>query len=86
MYIDYHVHAIGHEHRLHTEENILKYIEQARLNKVKEIGFADHCRYLYEKLDLNLYKKVQEKVNDITIKVGLEIDYYPDQLKEIEKK
>ncbi len=86
MFTDYHVHAIGHEHRLHNEENIMKYIEFARINKVKEIGFADHCRYLYEKLDLNLYKKVQEKVSDISIKVGLEIDYYPDQIKEIEKK
>lgn len=86
MYIDYHVHAIGHEHRIHTEENIMKYIEYARRNNVKEIGFADHCRYLYEKLDLNLYEKVQEKVQDIRIKVGLEIDYYPDQINEIEKK
>lgn len=86
MFTDYHVHAIGHEHRLHNEENIMKYIEFARINKVKEIGFADHCRYLYEKLDLNLYKKVQEKVSDISIKVGLEIDYYPDKIQEIEKK
>lgn len=86
MYIDYHIHAIGHEDRLHNEENILEYVKFARANKVKEIGFADHDRYLYEKLDLNLYKKVQEKVQDIKIKVGLEIDYYPDQISEILKK
>lgn len=86
MYIDYHVHAIGHEHRLHNEENILKYIDYARINKVKEIGFADHDRYLYEKLDLNLYEKVQKKVQDVRIKVGLEIDYFPDQIPEILKK
>lgn len=86
MFTDYHVHAIGHEHRLHTLENILEYVKYARENKVKEIGFADHDRYLYEKLDLNLYAQVQKEVPDIKIKVGLEIDYFPDQLVEIEKK
>ena len=86
MYIDYHVHAIGHAHRLHTEETIMEYIDHARQNGVQEIGFADHDRYLYEKLDLNLYQMVKEKVPDIRIKVGLEIDYYPDRIPEISKK
>lgn len=86
MYIDYHVHGIGHEHRLHTEENILEYVKYAKANNVKEIGFADHDRYLYEKLDLSIYEKVQKKVRDVKIKVGLEIDYYPDQIPEIIKK
>lgn len=86
MYIDYHVHAIGHAHRPHSEENVMQYIEFARENGVKEIGFADHDRYLYEKLDLKIYQKVKEKVKDVSIKVGLEIDYYPDQIPEIMKK
>lgn len=86
MFVDYHVHAIGHEHRLHTKENIEQYLDYARQNKVIEIGFADHCRYLYEKLDLTLYEDIKKNTTDIAVKIGLEVDYYPDQLEEIVKK
>ncbi len=86
MFIDYHVHAIGHDHRPHTAENIEEYIRYARENKVDELGFADHDRYLFEKLDLSLYEEIREKTKDVVIKIGIEIDYYPDQHEEIAKK
>ena len=86
MYVDYHVHAIGHDHRPHTVENIMEYIRNARANGVMEIGFADHDRYLDEKLNLDLYLEARKQSPDVAIKIGLEIDYYPDQISEITRK
>jgi len=85
MLVDYHVHALGHADREHTLENLKEFLQRAREMKIKEIGFADHDRYL-EKLDFTLYHQLQEIFPDINIRVGLEIDYYPHQLAEIKKK
>lgn len=84
MLVDYHVHAVGHNDREHTLENLIQYLETARERNLREIGFADHDRYLPD-LDFNLYSKLQELFPDIKIRVGLEIDYFPDKISEIKK-
>ena len=82
MLVDYHVHALGHLDREHTLENLIEYMEYAKKNKIKEIGFADHDRYLGD-LDFSLYQKVQSLYPDINIRIGLEIDYFPNKIEEI---
>lgn len=84
MLVDYHVHAIGHGAREHTLENLGEYIQCALERNIKEIGFADHDRYL-DDLNLDLYQELQKMYPQINIRVGLEIDYFPDKMEEIKK-
>ncbi|MGI6225929.1 MAG: histidinol-phosphatase HisJ family protein [Peptococcales bacterium] len=82
--VDYHVHALGHADREHTLDNLKEFIEVALKRNVKEIGFADHDRYLKD-LDFTLYQELQKLYPQINIRVGLEIDYFPGKLEEITK-
>jgi len=84
MLVDYHIHALGHMDREHTLENLREYLEYARERNIKEIGFADHDRYLAN-LDFSLYKKVQDLYPDINVRVGLEVDYFPGKEQELQK-
>ena len=84
MLVDYHIHALGHMDREHTLENLREYLEYARERNIKEIGFADHDRYLAN-LDFSLYKKVQALYPDINVRVGLEVDYFPGKEQELQK-
>ena len=38
MLVDYHVHAVGHNDREHTLENLIQYLETARERNLREIG------------------------------------------------
>jgi histidinol-phosphatase (PHP family) len=82
--VDYHVHALGHAAREHTLENLREFIEFALARNIKEIGFADHDRYLND-LNLDLYQELQKLYPQINIRVGLEIDYFPEKMDEIKK-
>jgi len=82
--VDYHVHALGHADREHTLDNLRKFIETALKRNIKEIGFADHDRYLGD-LNFTLYHQLQELYPQINIRIGLEIDYFPGKLEEIKK-
>lgn len=82
--VDYHIHALGHMDREHTIENIIEYLEYAKERNIKEIGFADHDRYL-PNLDFSLYQKVQALYPDVNIRVGLEVDYFPGKEQDLQK-
>lgn len=82
MLVDYHVHSIGHKDRDHNLENLIQYLSWAEKRKIKEIGFADHDRYIND-LDFSLYQEVQKKFPKIKVKVGLEIDFFPKKISEI---
>lgn len=84
MLIDYHIHSIGHAAREHNLENLIEYLRWAEKRNIKEVGFADHDRYL-NVLNLNLYEKLQTLFPKIKIRVGLEIDYFPKKIEEIIK-
>ncbi len=72
--LDLHVHLLGHMDRLATRENIREYLEQARVRKIKQIGFADHDLYWHQ-LDLPLIKDVALEYPDLQVRVGLEVEY-----------
>ncbi|KUO65642.1 MAG: histidinol phosphate phosphatase [Gracilibacter sp. BRH_c7a] len=72
--IDLHVHLIGHMDRLATRENIRDYLEQARISKIRQIGFADHDLY-WDQLDLPLIREVASEYPDLQVRVGLEAEY-----------
>ena len=84
MLIDYHIHSIGHDDREQNMENLLEFVKEAEKKGISEIGFADHDRYL-NKLDLSIYKELQERSPKVRIKTGLEIDYFPDKIEQIKK-
>lgn len=85
LLVDYHVHALGHADREHTLENLIEFLNVAQERNIKEIGFADHDRYL-DRLDFSLYQKLQELYPHINIRVGLEIDYFPDKISQVKNK
>ncbi|MHA1230755.1 MAG: histidinol-phosphatase HisJ [Candidatus Helarchaeota archaeon] len=87
--IDYHVHT---KMCRHASGEIHEYIEYAIKKQLSEIGFADHFPmfYLPEAVDTTYYcmleeevpiyikkiKNMQEKYQDIEIKIATEVDYY----------
>ncbi|MFZ7103523.1 MAG: histidinol-phosphatase HisJ family protein [Peptococcaceae bacterium] len=85
MLVDYHVHALGHADREHTLANLVEFVKTAQKRNIKEIGFADHDRYL-ETLDFSLYEELQKLFPEISIRVGLEIDYFPDKTADVKRK
>jgi len=78
MPIDYHVHVVGHGDREHTKKEIIPFLEKAVEVGLKEIGFADHDFYLAN-LTFQHYKDLIEYFPQLKVRVGLEVDYYPDQ-------
>lgn len=71
--VDYHVHCIAHGERKSLLENYNKYIEQARLMDIKEIGFAEHDEYLNE-VDFETLLKIKKETRDIAVKIGVEME------------
>ncbi len=84
--IDYHLHTALCKHAVGTVE---EYVEAALAAGFDEIGFADH-NPLPDNFDiehrmeasqdseyLEMVARVQQKYSDITIKLGLEVDYLP---------
>jgi histidinol-phosphatase (PHP family) len=87
MYIiDYHTHPYAHgEEEVKPIHNIMllkKFIKKAEDMGINELGFTDHDRFLSEFNWENLHEI--KKNSKISVKLGVEMDYYPD--KEIEIK
>lgn len=72
--LDLHVHLLGHMDRTATRENIRSYFDQARIMKIRQIGFADHDVY-WDALDLPLIREVSLEYPDLQVRVGLEVEY-----------
>lgn len=95
--IDYHVHTKRCGHACGEDR---EYVETAIRNGLKEIGFSDHVPRFYESNtgkvtergmqpgDLDDYvtavNGLKAEYREITIKLGLEIDYVPGWEKQIE--
>lgn len=82
--LDLHVHLTGHENRPANAENIREYLNQARKMGLKEIGFADHD-YYYENLNLPLIREIAEDYPELKVRIGLEVDYRPEEEGEIKE-
>lgn len=82
--LDLHVHLLGHMDRFATRENIRNYLEQARVKKIRQIGFADHDQY-WDQLDLPLIREVALEYPDLQVRVGLEVEYNVEQEQSISR-
>jgi len=82
--LDYHIHLLGHLDREATRENIRLFLEQARIKKLKHVGFADHDMY-WDDLRLDLIRETAEEYPDLEIRIGLEVDYGEEKEKNIRR-
>ena len=82
MLVDYHVHALGHDDYPHTVETASAFLEVARANGISEVGFADHDRY-HELFDFAALRSAQDRFRDVAIKIGVEINYHPEDNAEV---
>lgn len=87
---DYHIHSTFSDGSAAPEE----YIPYARSAGLKEVGFSEHLTLFRDSLDwsmnsdsvkpyLKKIKDLKKTVNDISVRTGLEVDYFPGKEKEI---
>ena len=88
MYANYHTHTVRCHHAKGTER---EYIEAAIAAGFRVLGFADHGPYLVDGSDYRirmrpeetaeyiatLQKLRDEYINEIDIRIGFELEYYP---------
>ncbi|NLL87045.1 MAG: histidinol-phosphatase HisJ family protein [Syntrophomonadaceae bacterium] len=84
MLLDYHVHAVAHGEYQYNCPWIRKFIETARSRQLSEIGFTEHDEYA-AKIDYRLLETLRQEYDDITIKIGLEVDYWEGREKQIQQ-
>lgn len=78
--VDYHVHGLGHQTRQHTLAELTPFVVQGLQQGLSEIGFAEHDAYI-EDLDFSNFQHLQRQFPKIRIKIGLEVDFWPEQEK-----
>lgn len=76
--IDMHVHLLGHNDREASRTNVRAFLAQASRCRLKEIGFTDHD-YYWERMNLPLIREVAEEYPDLAVRIGLEVDYRPQE-------
>lgn len=97
MKVNYHTHTSRCHHAIGRDEDYVKAAIQAGF---KEIGFTDHCPWPFDgkykshmrmqpgELDDYIFSllTLQDKYKDqISIKIGLECEYFPNQMKYIQR-
>ena len=82
--IDYHLHVVAHGDRPMTVENILTYCEVARERGIRQMGITEHDRYL-DDIDLAAFQKAREKVQDVELRLGIEIDFVPGKEEQMDR-
>ncbi|MDR3271822.1 MAG: histidinol-phosphatase HisJ family protein [Peptococcaceae bacterium] len=75
--LDLHVHLIGHRERKANRAVLQSYLEAARRQGIRTIGFTDHDMY-WDELDLPMIRESALSSADQEVLVGLEVDYRPD--------
>jgi histidinol-phosphatase (PHP family) len=90
--VDYHVHTRLCGHAIGEPED---YLREAITKGLSQIGFADHMPLLRsrdERLSMapddlpryvDLIHELQESVSEIEVRLGIEMDYFPDQMDEV---
>ncbi|HHY92140.1 MAG TPA: histidinol-phosphatase HisJ family protein [Firmicutes bacterium] len=82
MLVDYHIHTLGHERFYRDADAIAAYFKTALQRGVTEIGCADHD-YYYSEFDPERVGAVAGRFPELTVRVGVEVDYAPDREEEI---
>ena len=95
MIYNYHTHTARCSHATGTEE---EYIEKAIANGVKYMGFSDHFPFMCSdsressfRVPLNMVDDYFDTINalrekykdEIDIKIGFEMEYYPENFKQM---
>jgi len=88
LQIDWHTHPFAHgeeEVEPCQNKNILsEFADRAKANNLTGLGFSDHSYYL-DSFDFNNLIYVKNKYQDISLKIGIEFDYFPNREEEIRK-
>lgn len=82
MLVDFHTHPIAHGSGSYTMDNLLAFMEKAKKEGIAVLGFSDHDRYL-ERIDFQLRDKLNGLFDDLEVRFGLEVDYFPDKEQQI---
>lgn len=82
MLVDYHVHGMGHGTYNHSRDDLAAFIQTGLSVNLKEIGFAEHDWYL-NKINWTNLSSIQADFPQVTVRIGLEVDYFPEREKEI---
>ncbi|HLN20810.1 MAG TPA: histidinol-phosphatase [Bacteroidales bacterium] len=89
---DYHMHTIFSDGRAEPEDYLLPAIKAG----LQEIGFSDHITLFLERQQWNMdpaginqyierMMSVKEKARGISVRIGLEVDYFPGREEEIKE-
>lgn len=78
MLVDYHIHGLGHRDFPHTVESLSRFLQAAEEKRLSEVGFADHDYYLRD-IRFSSFEVLREMFPSVSIKVGLEVEYFPGQ-------
>lgn len=81
--IDYHLHVVAHAARFMTVENILEYCEVAKSRGIRQMGITEHDRFL-EYIDLDAFREAKEMSLDVSLRLGIEVDFVPGREAEME--
>lgn len=77
MMADYHIHVLSHGEFEYKREWLNRFIDQACSRGIREIGFSEHDEF-FAQVDLALFQQIKiERRSDITLKMGIEVDYMP---------
>lgn len=85
MLIDYHTHPLAHGNGSYALEHLVPFLAKAREEGISELGFSDHDLYLPE-IDFTVRQQLGMLYPDIRLRVGLEVDYFPEQENNIRQK
>lgn len=90
--VDYHIHTRLCGHAVGEPED---YVREAITRGLSEIGFADHMPLLRMRDDrltmkpedlpryVDMIRELQDSVDEIHVRLGVEMDYFPGQMDEI---
>ncbi len=82
MLLDYHIHAAAHGEYSYSWSWLEQFMNTARSRQLIEIGFTEHDEYI-NMIDFQLLERIRQENDDITVKIGLEVDYWEGREKEI---
>ncbi|NLV21380.1 MAG: histidinol-phosphatase HisJ family protein [Syntrophomonadaceae bacterium] len=77
MLVDYHVHALAHGEYEADQAWLSAFVDKACQMGIIEMGFSEHDEFIAG-LDLDIFQKLKmERQSDISLRLGIEIDYIP---------
>lgn len=83
MMLDYHIHVLSHGEFAYKRAWLNRFVDQACSREIREIGFSEHDEF-FTQVDLAIFRQVKmERRSDITLKLGIEVDYTPGLEKEL---